>query len=100
MIQLNGTVRMAETVDEATMTELLTMVAKSRAEDGCLDYAYARDLTDPQVMVVFERWRDRAALDAHFQSTHMAEFRAALNAGGAILARDIRLYATDEGSPL
>ena len=100
MIQVNGTVRLADTIDEATMAALLTMVARSRAEDGCLDYTYARDLSDPQVMVVYERWRDRAALDAHFASEHMADFRAALGASGALTARDIRLYETDEGQPL
>lgn len=100
MIQINGTVRLAETIDDATMAALLTMVEKSRAEDGCLDYTYARDLADPQVMVLYERWRDRAALDAHFASQHMAEFRAALGTSGAMTDRNIRLYETDEGQPL
>lgn len=100
MIQVNGTVRMADNIGEDTMTALIAMVTKSRAEDGCLDYSYARDLIDPQTMVVFERWRDQEALEAHFASAHMAEFRAALAATGALVSRDIHRYETDEGQPL
>ena len=49
------------------------MVEASRAEDGCLDYTYAEDVAEPGRIEV---WRDLAALDAHFQTPHMAEWRA------------------------
>ena len=48
------------------------MLAASRIEDGCLDYSYAVDVADPGLVRVFEVWRDRAALEAHFATTQMA----------------------------
>jgi len=99
MIQVNGTIKVAD-IDEATMAALHTMISASRAEDGCLDYSYARCLVDPDTLVIYERWRDQDALTAHFQSQHMADFRAAIGASGVITARDIRRYETDEGQPL
>ena len=53
------------------------MLAASRAEDGCLTYSYAEDVAEPGLIRVFEAWRDQAAIDAHFQTSHMAEWRAA-----------------------
>lgn len=99
MIQVNGTIRLGRSIDAATQKAILEMVRKSRAEDGCLDYTFARDLADPDTLVVFERWRDRAALDAHGRSEHMANFQQAMRENPPI-SRDLRSYETDEGEPL
>ena len=53
------------------------MIEGSRAEPGCRTYSYAEDVLDPGLIRVTETWDDRAALDAHFASTHIAEWRAA-----------------------
>ena len=42
-----------------------------RQEDGCLSYALLEDQNRPGRFMTFERWRDRAALDAHMQSPAM-----------------------------
>ena len=99
MIQVNGTIRLADTADESAILALVTMMEKSRAEDGCLDYTFARDLSNPQVLVLFERWRDAAALAAHGKSEHMRDFQAVM-AANPPAAREIRMYETDEGKPL
>lgn len=99
MIQVNGTIRIAEGTDESAIAAIVTMMEKSRAEDGCLDYTFARDLSDPQVLVLFERWRDAAALAAHGQSAHMRDFQAVMAANPPV-SRDLRIYETDEGNPL
>jgi quinol monooxygenase YgiN len=52
------------------------MIRATREESGCLDYAYAEDVLDPGLIRVIEIWRDRAALDSHFGSGHIAEWRA------------------------
>ncbi len=67
------------------------MIAASREEDGCLDYTYARDVTDEHVMRIFELWKDQAALDFHFATPHMAEFRKALGAA-KIASIDVKIY--------
>lgn len=99
MIQVNGTIRIAEGADDAALDALVRMMELSRAEDGCLDYTFGRDLSDPQVLVLFERWRDAEALAAHGQSDHMRQFQQVM-AANPPLSRDIRMYETDEGRPL
>ena len=99
MIQVNGTIRVADDASEDGIAAIITMMEKSRAETGCIDYTFARDLTDPQVLVLFERWRDAAALAAHGQSEHMRAFQQVM-AANPPLARDIRLYETDDGRSL
>ena len=51
---------------------LVEAAAATREEDGCLSYAFARDLDDEDRYLAVERWRDQAALDAHFGTPHMA----------------------------
>ena len=99
MIQINGTIKLGRTIDAATQKAMVEMVRASRAEDGCLDYTFARDMADPDTLVLFERWRDRAALEAHGQSAHMAEFQKVM-AANPPASRDIRIYETDDGQPL
>ena len=43
--------------------------AASRAEPGCIGYEVARD-DEGTAFVLFEKWRDQAALDAHYASEH------------------------------
>ncbi|MDN0196694.1 putative quinol monooxygenase [Streptomyces sp. S.PNR 29] len=47
------------------------------AEPGCLDYAMTADPTDGRRIRVYERWTSQQALDGHFTTAHMKEFRAA-----------------------
>jgi quinol monooxygenase YgiN len=37
----------------------------SRLEDGCLEYTFAADPLEPGRVILFERWENQAALDAH-----------------------------------
>jgi quinol monooxygenase YgiN len=50
---------------------LRELAAASRAEDGCLGYEVARgNEPDRGTFVLFEKWRDQAALDVHMQEEH------------------------------
>ncbi len=99
MIQINGTLKLAPETLSKGREAIVAMVRASRAEDGCIEYGFAQDLTDPDVLYLVERWRDRAALDAHSASPHMAEFRRAMAANPAV-ERDLRIFETDDGLPL
>ena len=99
MIQINGTIRLGRSIDAATRKAIVEMVRASRAEDGCIDYAFVSDLADPDTLILFERWRDQAALDAHGKSDHMAAFQEFMGANPPE-ASDLRIYDTDEGQPL
>ena len=79
---LAGTFRVPPENLDALKPHMRAVIAASRAEDGCLAYAFGLDLADAGLVQVFERWRDQAALDAHFQSPHMAAWRQAREALG------------------
>jgi quinol monooxygenase YgiN len=72
------------------------MIESSRAEDGCEEYSYAVDIFDPELIHVKEMWRDQAALDRHFASDHIAEWRSTWSALD-IHDRNLRVY--DVGEP-
>ena len=99
MIQINGTIRLGRSIDAATRKAIVEMVRASRTEDGCIDYAFASDLADTDTLILFERWLDQAALDAHGKSDHMAAFQEFMGANPPE-ASDLRIYDTDEGQPL
>jgi quinol monooxygenase YgiN len=90
-----GTVRAPPQNVDAFRPQMAEMMAASQAEDGCLDYNYAEDVTEPGLIHVFERWRDQAALEAHFQTAHMAKWRAAWPSFGV---SDRRLFAYEVSS--
>ncbi|MCA3757281.1 MAG: antibiotic biosynthesis monooxygenase [Phenylobacterium sp.] len=71
-----GSVRVPPENLERFRPHMKAMLEASRAEDGCLDYTYAEDVAEPGRIRVFEVWRDEAALEAHFQTSHMAEWCA------------------------
>lgn len=102
MIQINGTIQLAPGTVAAkpeVVESIRALVRATRAEDGCIDYSFAQDLTDPDVLVLFERWRDADALAAHFGTPHMATFQQVM-AENPPVGRSLRRYETDEGAPL
>jgi quinol monooxygenase YgiN len=99
LILIMGTVRISDGGIDRARPAMAAMLAASRAEDGCLAYNYAQDVLDPCIIHVSERWRDHAALDAHFQTPHMAAWRAQFGAIG-ISDRNLALYESDDGQPI
>ena len=74
MIIVTGTLQArADTIDELRRASL-EHVARSRAEPGCIEHGVAIDANDGLRLVFFERWEDRAALDAHFKVPASAAF--------------------------
>ena len=95
MLIVAGAVRVPPQILDAFRPHMSAMMAASRAEDGCFDYNYAEDVGEPGLIRVFERWRDQAALDAHFRTAHMAAWRAAWPSFGV---SDRRLFAYEVAS--
>ncbi|MEO5852871.1 MAG: putative quinol monooxygenase [Nocardioides sp.] len=77
-----------EAVD-AIRAALQTLVAATRAEEGCLSYDLYESGAAPGVFITMERWVDQAAMDAHLQMPHVAEAFAA--ADGA-LAGEVAIH--------
>ncbi|MGY4395231.1 quinol monooxygenase YgiN [Sphingomonas sp. UYAg733] len=56
----------------------LDHVHRSRAEDGCISHSVQVDCENPLRLFFYERWRDMAALKAHFVQPGSAEFIGAV----------------------
>ncbi len=69
-----------------------TMREATLREPGCIEYQAYADRSNPGIVFMFEKWKDQAALDAHFASPHMAEFGAALG-GLGVTGMDVKKYA-------
>jgi quinol monooxygenase YgiN len=91
MLVIVGTFRLAPAKLADAIPLMALMIEASRAENGCEEYSYASDVFDVGLVHVTERWRDRAALDCHLASKHIAAWRStwcSLEIGH----RDLRVY--------
>jgi quinol monooxygenase YgiN len=48
-------------------------IAGTRKEPGCLEYFLNRDVDEPSTFLVFERFKNIAALESHARTPHVAE---------------------------
>ena len=65
---------------EAMKEAIAKMETASRAEDGCHDYTFCQEVSNPNVLRINELWESMEALQAHFATPHMAEFNQAMGA--------------------
>ena len=81
----------AGTFDDARPV-MRTMLEATRAEEGCISYAFAQDVLEPDLVRVSEVWESIEHLGAHAATAHMAEWRAAHGRIG-ISGRSVVSYA-------
>jgi quinol monooxygenase YgiN len=84
MIHVIATIEINEGKRDAFLQEFHRLVPLVRAEAGCLEYGPTVDepanlprqipIRD-NVVTVIEKWESLAALNAHLQAAHMAEYR-------------------------
>jgi quinol monooxygenase YgiN len=91
MVIVMGTARLGPGEMERLLPDMQAQLAATRAEDGCESYVFARDVLDPDVLQISERWRDNDALAAHFHTPHMAKFNAAIGAAN-VLSLVVKAY--------
>jgi quinol monooxygenase YgiN len=94
-----GTVRVPPENLDGLRPHMIAMMATTRAEDGCEAYAYAEDVAEPGLVRIFEIWRDQTALDAHFNTAHMAAWRAAWP-GFGVSDRNLKAYEIAAERPI
>ena len=99
MLIVLATAKLGNGVPDAGLEVLRAMINASRAEEGCISYAYATDVLDPTILHVVEKWKDDEALAFHFATPHMAEFRKAL-ATLDLKITEIAKYRSDDGNPI
>ena len=96
MIIVEGWVRLQAGEIERLRSATIEVIRATKAlEPGCLEYAYAVDLADPDLLRISERWVDEAALDAHLATEHVAAFRQVI-AGAKIAGASVKAYAGDQ----
>ena len=78
MIVVMGTIHLAEGDIDRLHGDIAKQMAATQAEDGCEQYIFSRDVTDPNRLLISELWRDGEALAAHGKTPHMAEFNKAI----------------------
>jgi quinol monooxygenase YgiN len=71
----------------------------SRADDGCLNYGYYSNVTDPMSYIAVEEWRDMAALEDHLRQPHVLRLIAALPEHAAAPV-EIAAHEVERSGPL
>lgn len=80
MLIVSGTAKFKSAEEMDRLMEVgRRMVEATRQEPGCLDYAFARDISDDCALRIYEVWVDEVALEGHFKTPHMKDFTDALN---------------------
>ncbi|HKV88105.1 MAG TPA: antibiotic biosynthesis monooxygenase family protein [Candidatus Dormibacteraeota bacterium] len=69
---------------------LRTMVPKTRAEPGCIAYTVQRSVEEPRLFMIYELYRDEAALKAHEASEYFRHH--VLEEGLPLLERRVRSF--------
>jgi quinol monooxygenase YgiN len=91
MIVVMGTIDLAEGDIDRLAGDMAKQMAATQAEDGCEQYIFSRDVTDPNRLLISELWRDGEALAAHGKAAHMAEFNKAIGSA-TIKAISVKAY--------
>jgi quinol monooxygenase YgiN len=80
---------------KAVQEVMLRTEARVREDPSCVSYVFAEMVAEPGHFLLVQRWRDRAALDAHYQSGAFADYQAAIR---GLLVRDseVHLYVSEE----
>ena len=94
MLIAGGTIRLTPENLQRARPVMAAVIAATRAEDGCIDYAYAEDLVDPGLIRIWEVWRDREALGRHLKTAHMKVWRDAW-ADLGVHDRQLAAYETE-----
>lgn len=99
MIIVTGALRLpADRIEEAR-PHMRVLIETTRAEPGCLLYAWAEDVLEPGLIRMIEHWQDWPSFAAHDQSTHATAWKAALAEIG-LLDRDMWAHEGSNGRQL
>ena len=78
MLLIEGWLKLATGEFDKVADQARAMVEATNQEEGCLHYSFARDVADPDLIRISERWASEEALGAHSASAHMAAFQQAM----------------------
>ncbi|MFV8463208.1 putative quinol monooxygenase [Vibrio campbellii] len=59
---------------EFVKSEMIKLIDKTRAEEGCINYDLHQDNSNPAHFVFHENWESEALLEKHLESQHIADY--------------------------
>ncbi|MCB8839618.1 putative quinol monooxygenase [Aurantimonas sp. VKM B-3413] len=99
MIIVAGTLRLSADDLAAVRKDAEVVLTATRAETGCLVYAFAEDLLEPGLVRIYEEWESREDLARHGQSDHVKAWHQALKRV-TVLGRDLKIVEVASTEPL
>jgi len=97
MLVVAGTIDVRAEDRSAYLEARQAAISMTRAEEGCLEYAFSADSSDAGRVRVFEIWESDAALDNHLRRL---DGSASNGVRSLVVARDLRRYVVSSSSPL
>jgi len=84
---------------EEALASMKKVAAATLQESGCVEYRFFADLEDEDKVFLFEEWESQEFLSAHFETEHLAAFRADMD---RVLVQPpaIRKYEVGSAGPL
>jgi quinol monooxygenase YgiN len=96
MIVIAGAFEIEPDQRDEFLRERGELMARSRAEAGCLEYVFSADPLEKGRVVLLERWASQDDLDAH-----VVELRAHPRPPGVVpISTDVRIYDVSGDRPL
>lgn len=99
MIVVSGTAEVQADKRQQAVALFKRLTAETVKEEGNISYRFYADIENENVFRVFEQWQSQEALDAHFNTDHMAELNRELPKLIAAPPELIR-YEIAESAPL
>jgi len=62
---------------ELVKTELLKLIATTKAEEGCINYDLHQDNENKNLFLFFENWENRDLWQKHMTMPHLADYSKA-----------------------
>ena len=99
MIVLDVKFNLKEGCQDEAVAAMKIVAAETLKENGCAEYRFALPINDGDPIVLFEEWESQDALNAHFETEHLATFRARMK---EVLSEPavIRRYVVSEAGSL
>jgi (4S)-4-hydroxy-5-phosphonooxypentane-2,3-dione isomerase len=81
MVTVTVTLEIEPTRVDEFLRIMTENAAASRAEAGCLRFEISRAFDKPNAFALSEAYKDKAAMDAHYETAHYAVWKAAATTG-------------------
>lgn len=74
MIIVHGRIPLLGEARDQALDLIAVMAHETRQEPGCLSYEYFISAEDPNLILLIQQWQSSEAMEAHFETDHLAWF--------------------------